>query len=372
MIKIGHFIDSTDPGGAESVVIELCIQQIKRNQCVEVMHFGNTWLEEKCIENKINQVKVPFYFLYKSKYTLPLFTILFTFFILNRRLSVIHTHLFDTIIPTAIASILTGIPHIATLHDVYSIEDQKFKHIILKYSSMFGTRIVAVSNQIIEHIGSLAVVDKSTIYLIRNGVNLHKYNPRKADRVIPIGLNINKEDNVIISVGRLVPIKGYSNLLSSFQLVSNKISSVKLIVVGDGPEKDNLITSAFSLGLSNQIFFLGQRDDVPDLLRLSDIFALSSLSEGLSCSIIEAMASGLPVVATDVGGNSELITDNVNGYLVPEGNIELFSNRLMDLLLDKIKREEYSSMSHLIANREFSTESMCDKYERLYDLPRMT
>lgn len=366
MLKIGHFIDSLDPGGAESVVIELCKEQIKRNNIVEVLHFGNPWLAEKCRLNNINIVRVPFYFLYKSIYTLPLFSILFSIFLLTRRLDIIHTHLFDTVLPTVPASLITRIRHIATLHDVYSIENNRIRHTILKYAAVFGTTLVAVSNQIINHLYDYGVVKKDSVFLVRNGVDLNKFSPITNQHNTNNRLRNNEGKIVIISVGRLVPIKGFDNLLYAYAQICKQTNKTMLLIVGDGPEMEKLSSLASNLGISERVEFLGQRDDMPELLSNSDIFALASLSEGLSCSIIEAMASGLPIVATHVGGNNELVKNDVNGFLVPDGNTNHLANKLMGLILNDEKRQKLSSMSHSIATQEFSTESMCNKYEELY------
>ncbi len=366
MIKVAHFIDSPDPGGAESIVIELCIEQIRHNIDVEVLHFKNSWLEDKCNQYNIRHKRVPFYYLYKSIYTLPVFCIIFTIFLLTRRLDIIHTHLFDTILPTVPASIIARISHIATLHDIFSIENNKIRHQIINCASRAGTIIVAVSKQIIDHIDSLGFVKPGSVYLVRNGVDLNKYNPVNLQNDVKYTLNVDSDTVVIVSVGRLVPIKAYDNLLASFKLVHDNFNKVTLYIIGDGPELDNLILQTQKLNIVKNVIFLGHRDDVPDILRQADIFALSSLSEGLSCSIIEAMASGLPIIATNVGGNGELVHSNINGYLVPTGDIVEFHIKLLELVEDKNKREQYSFMSRSIANSEFSTVAMSDKYSKLY------
>lgn len=366
MIKIGHFIDSQDPGGAESMVIELCIEQIRRNNKVEVLHFGNRWLEDKCNHSNITHVKVPFHVLYKSVYTLPLFCIIFTFFLVQRRISILHTHLFDTVIPAVPASILARVPHIATLHDIYSIENNRLRHVVIKYASMTGSIIVAVSKKIVDHIGTFGVVGTGRIHLVRNGVNMEKYSPANTCNIDISLLDIDAGDVKIVSVGRLVPIKAYEILLTAFKLLHDKCKNVALFIIGDGPEMDNLVSIANKLNITNKVCFLGQRDDIADILRQADIFALSSLSEGLSCSIIEAMASGLPIIATNVGGNCELVHSKVNGFLVPEGDAQEFSNKLLELVQDKSKRDQFSFMSRTFANDEFSTKAMCDNYDVLY------
>lgn len=366
MIKVAHFIDSLDPGGAESIVIDLCLQSRQHNLSVEILHFGNEWLERKCHEHNLLSVKVPYLSLYKSIFTLPLFSILFSIYLKRRHIDIIHTHLYDPVVATFPASFLSRIPHIATLHDVYAIENNRGKQFLLKLSSMFNSKIVAVSAHIIQHLDKSGILKRDSVVLVKNGVDLNLYS--STTHTMPSSLeNVGSNDVLIASVGRLVAIKDYASLLRHFYSASKECSSLRMIIIGDGPEMESLTRLALSLGIDDKVSFLGHRDDVSSLLQQSDIFALASLSEGLSCSIIEAMASGLPVVATDVGGNSELIKDGINGYLINEDDSNMFSQRLLELALDREKRIKFGSMSSAIAKSEFSTESMCNKYIDLYN-----
>lgn len=365
-MKIAHFIDSPDPGGAESIVIDLCLQSILRGISVEVLHFGNSWLESKCLEYNIISVRVPFHWLYKSIYTVPLFSILFSVYLKWRRIDIIHTHLFDPIVATFFSAYIARIPHVATLHDIYAIENSKSKQLVLRMASKLHTRIVSVSYQIIKHLSEFGIVKDNSVLLIHNGVDLEKFSLREGGRHFSDELSITDSDIVIICVGRLVSIKGHSNLLKCFHSIVNNNNSIKLLIVGEGPEMANLTRLTSDLKINENVIFLGQRDDVPTLLKQSDIFALTSLSEGLSCSIIEAMASGLPVIATNVGGNNELVKNNINGFLIPEGNLDEFSMELSELITDNNKRKRLGKNSANIAKSEFSIESMSSKYINLY------
>lgn len=112
---------------------------------------------------------------------------------------------------------------------------------------------------------------------------------------------------------------------------------------------------------------LGHRDDIPELLSISDCFILTSRSEGLSCSIIEAMASGLAIVATNVGGNKELIKEGENGYLVPVDDSEVLAARVQQIVLNKAIKNQFGEMSSEIIRNQYSLDLMIENYIKLYD-----
>ena len=141
---------------------------------------------------------------------------------------------------------------------------------------------------------------------------------------------------------------------------------MKLLIVGEGPCRQEIEQLIDEEGMQNNIKVLGQRNDIPFLLNLSDCFVLSSRSEGLSCSIIEAMAAGLPVVATDVGGNSELVANGINGYLVPPDDFDALSMRLQSVINDASLRIKFGQMSLRRVREHYSLDIMINKYANHY------
>ena len=362
--RVAHFIDSDDPGGAETLIIEICNNLQKHDYLPEVYHFGNKWLNDKCIENNIPCIIVPAHKLYKSVVTLPLFMIVFALFLKKREVDILHSHLFDSVIASCIPAFLCRIPHIGTLHDVYAIENNILRMRILSFSIWAGTKLVAVSSQIKNHLANIGRLPVESIYVIKNGVNLDKYLLAKSP-TLKSELGISENDIVLICVGRIVKIKAHEILIEAVQMLSDMKLSFKLLIVGDGPEKEkceNLIDKT-----NHIIKFIGQRDDIPELLNISDCFVLTSRSEGLSCSIIEAMAAGLPVIATDVGGNSELVHNGKNGYLVAVDNPSDISDKIRLIISDYKLRKKFSVNSLSIVKDEFSLDKMVNQYINLYE-----
>jgi glycosyltransferase involved in cell wall biosynthesis len=365
MPKVAHFIDSHDPGGAETVVVEICKRIETYGYTPEVYHFGNPWLEEKCREYNIPSLFVPGYRWYTSASTLPLFIPIFVRFLRKQRVDILHSHLFGAVTGASFAAYLAGIPHIGTFHDIYTVDEKKERIRYIRASSFLGTRLVTVSHQMKQYLSSLGKFENGVLQTIVNGVDLDKFTFSVNRNAYP-ELDLGPEDFVLICVGRLEEIKGHGILLKALGKIEPK-NHVKLLIVGEGPCRQAIERQLGTENLQNNVRMLGHRDDVPALLNLSDCFVLSSRSEGLSCSIIEAMAAGLPVVASDVGGNSELVEHGVNGYLVPRDDPDAFSIRLQSVINDAARRKEFGQKSLKRVRDCYSIDVMIKKYVDNYE-----
>ncbi len=139
---------------------------------------------------------------------------------------------------------------------------------------------------------------------------------------------------VVGIVAKLSPVKGHEHFLRAAAGIAKARDDVAFLVVGDGPRKEMLTEMAKELEIEDAVVFAGARDDVPSLLKLMDVFVLSSLSEGSPNAVLEAMAAGLPVIATDVGGLPDIVIDGESGILVPPGDSEALEKAIMELLKD--------------------------------------
>jgi len=170
---------------------------------------------------------------------------------------------------------------------------------------------------------------------------------------------------VVGTTGRLTPIKGHKYLLEAAALISRRNTDVFFVFLGDGELATELSQMASSLGIKNMIF-LGWRQDVPEVMSVFDIFVLPSLNEGMGKVLVEAMALGIPIVASDVGGIPDLVTHNQNGLLVPPADVEGLIKSIDIFLDDSTKRMEMGERGKGVA-AAYSVEMMIDKIDRLYD-----
>jgi glycosyltransferase involved in cell wall biosynthesis len=179
-------------------------------------------------------------------------------------------------------------------------------------------------------------------------------------------LGIGSEHLVIGTVGRLDPVKDQVGLLKAFSRLTDDPRAF-LLIVGDGPCRQELEATIGALGLGDRVRLLGERDDVPAVLSAMDVFVLCSVGEGISNAILEAMATGLPVVATRVGGNPELVTDGSTGFLVEPRSPAGLAARLRRYLEDPMLPAHHGRAAREHAEAEFSLERMVGAYEQLYD-----
>jgi glycosyltransferase involved in cell wall biosynthesis len=168
-------------------------------------------------------------------------------------------------------------------------------------------------------------------------------------------------------VGNLRPVKDYPCLLRAFARARSRVADATLVFVGDGVERPKLEALGRELGVAEAVRFAGDRSDVPRLLRLFDVFALSSQTEGISVALLEAMATGLPAVVTDTGGNPEVVVEGQTGELAPVGDHEALGDALAGLLADPGRRRVWGAAARERVLEDFSLDRMVRDYESIYD-----
>lgn len=203
--------------------------------------------------------------------------------------------------------------------------------------------------------------------LIRNGLDVGRFSRQEGGRdAARESLGLSRDEFGIIKVANLIPYKGHADLIYALPKVLEKWSNAKLFLVGEdrGIQAD-LERLAFSLGVSDRVHFLGQRNDVPLLLMAMDLYVMASHEEGSSNALLEAMAAGLPIVATDVGGNREALDDGLAGMLVPPHDPGALSCAIEKLLDDEVLRSQVAAKSKACA-QAYSIPKMAEAHIRLY------
>ncbi len=209
------------------------------------------------------------------------------------------------------------------------------------------------------------IAEQKTI-TIHNGIDAERFGAEYDANALRSELGLEKRQLVIGIVARLDPIKNHKALIKAMKKVADRLPEAVLLVVGDGPLRRELESLSTALGLEARVRFLGARSDVPELMNLLDLFVLCSHSEGLSLTLIEASAAARPIVATDVGGNSEVVENKVNGLLVPADDPEALATAILALLQDKERLSVMGKAGRQKFEREFTLEGMVQAYEKLY------
>jgi sugar transferase (PEP-CTERM/EpsH1 system associated) len=243
-------------------------------------------------------------------------------------------------------------------------------HTIRKICQPFIHRFVCVSRHLQEWLESVVGVPSSKIVCIANGVDTTRFAPRKGSDDSAVLGQLPNDAIVIGAVGRLVALKNHRLLIGAFgkllKAEPRHRAALRLAIVGDGPEHAALAEQARAAGLAEHVIFTGRRDDIDRLMRRFDIFALPSLNEGMSNTLLEAMAAGAAVVASNVGGNSELVTDEVSGLLVPSDDEAALVRSIRRYVTDPALRSRHASAARAEIEQRFSLDAMVAGYSSLY------
>ncbi len=192
--------------------------------------------------------------------------------------------------------------------------------------------VVTVSRDTAEILSRDFGVRPEKIQVILNGVDVASFSPRTPPPDARRSLGFNQKDCILINVARLAPPKGQAFLVEAMARLTAQFPGIRLLFVGDGELRAELEARRASLRLEDTVVFLGNRSDIADLLALSDIFVFSSVSEGTSLALLEAMAAGKPIVATSIPGNEEVLRHGENAYLVPPGDPDALARGVAFLL----------------------------------------
>lgn len=244
----------------------------------------------------------------------------------------------------------------------------------LRLRRMLGplvTRFVTVSQDLRRWLTSSVGIGEARVMQICNGVDTRKFTPRTGlQREALAAAGFPADCLVVGSVTRLTEIKDPLNLVRAFLAVRPVLAAeghdVRLALVGDGPLRPAVEAAIGAAGAAQYVWMAGSRDDVPALLRDFDIFVLASFREGISNTVLEAMASGLPVIASATGGNPELVDDGVTGVLVPPGDSAALGRALCEYVRDAQRRKAHATAARRRAVACFSLDGMIDRYAELY------
>lgn len=212
-----------------------------------------------------------------------------------------------------------------------------------------------------------AGIGADRIRVIRNAIDPSRFRGDSQGREPLHGLFRVPVEQIVIAVGRLSPEKGFDQLVDAARLVTAQRPATGFVLVGTGPDRQKLEQLVRCAGLEDRFVFAGFRSDVDELIRDAAILAQSSLTEGLPNVVLEACAAGVPVVATDVGGTREVVTEGVNGHLVPARDARAMAGRLLDLLGDPARCRDMGDRGRELVRSGFSFAQQSARYVALFD-----
>jgi glycosyltransferase involved in cell wall biosynthesis len=227
--------------------------------------------------------------------------------------------------------------------------------------------VVAISKQIYDYYISKIKVKKEKVHLITNGIDLSSYQKANGNHLRD-ELGIEEYEKVLGMVANIRPEKNHKLLISAFSIVAKEIKNVSLILVGLDCMGGEMQEFASKTWINDKILFLGQRSDVPELLKVFHIFCLPSIYEGMPLTVLEAMASGVPVIGSDVLGINEVIRDNVNGLLFCNNDERKLAELIKRLLKDNELRQRLIQEGKSFVEKYHDLDDRIKDYDRLFQM----
>ncbi|MGB8658695.1 MAG: glycosyltransferase [Candidatus Zixiibacteriota bacterium] len=364
-IKILQISESSETGGAETVLLNIVenLDKAKYHSIVVLLKTG--WLNQKLEESGFS----PILLTSVRSYDISLLVRLWLN-VKKHDIDIIHSHLPDVNAYSCLAGFAARVPVVTTYHGMIAGSQEQTRSDKLKFFLVrsLSTRIVAVSDALKNELVQLAQFPPRKLTTIYNGVHWERFD-RPIDAVSKrIKLGIGPEDKVIGIVANLKATKGYQYFIRAAAIISKNITKVKFLIIGEEEErlKATIVEEIKAIGLEDRVVFLGFREDVPELLRILDVFVLSSISEGMSIATVEAMGAGVPVVVTKSGGPQELVEDGKTGFLVPPKDENSLAEKVLLLLKDKELATSMGKEAQAQARTRFSIDMMIRDYQAVY------
>ncbi len=282
------------------------------------------------------------------------------------RPSIVHAHMVHANLLARVARVRTDVPVlISTAHNIK--EGPRWREIAYRMTDRFADLTTNVSRAAVRRYVDVGVAPASKMRYQPNGIDLERFQPRPEDRERirrELGLG---ERPVLLNVGRFERAKDHSTLLRAFHSLRRTIPEAVLLLVGKGDLLPDVQRQAEALRMGESVRFLGTRGDVPTLMNAADVYVMSSSWEGLPLVLLEASASGLPIIATDVGGNAEIVTHEVSGLIVPPANAPALAQAVETVLRQTpAERSAMGRAGRARIEAEYDIERVLDAWESLY------
>lgn len=357
-MRIAHMIDDLGCGGAEQVVASLASRQSRSGHTVRIIclrDIGSNPIDVAGLIDvgvEIVTLEKPPGFHFGTLRKLKAY-------LKSHRIEVVHTHNHLVHHYGAVAARWANIPVILnTLHGTASLQlSASWAKVLFWFSCLISNKVVSVDHKVNDIIRKAYLLPRMKYCVIENGINLSRFTAlkrRTPGEVVTFG-----------NIGRLDPVKGHGNLLQAFSILRMKYPRLRLRILGDGELRHDLEELAKSLSIAEDVYFEGFSLDTPSFLSNIDVYVISSHSEGLPLTLLEAMGAGLPIVATAVGGITEIIDKARCGWLCPPDSPDALA-AVMEQALESSELTVIGARGRTAAEKYYSAERMARDYELLY------
>lgn len=360
MKTVLHLIETDGPGGAEKVFLSLTKGMNRGYRSVACLR-AKGWLYDQ-----LEQQGIPTYLVSDKGMFDPGFIRSLMKICKKEKVTLIQCHEFLMNFYGSLIGLLCRIPVVTTVHGRYYYWEKARRRMAMRFAASHS-QMVTVSQELTKFLVDKVGIPIENLKTIYNGIDLQQY--RNSDAVgsrlaLP---GVSDQVQVVGTVGNLYPVKGQTYLLQAMPLILKECPNTMFVFAGRGELEKVLKKEALDLGIEKYVRFLGFVADVPKFLNTLDVFTLPSLAEVFPLSVLEAMAHGLPLVVTNVGGNREIIEDGVSGYIVQAADHEALADKIVCLLKDKKLAQEIGERARETVQAKFSLEAMLSSYDQLYD-----
>ncbi|AKT36021.1 glycosyltransferase [Chondromyces crocatus] len=364
--RVAHLVLALRVGGLERVVLRL-LERTPRDRFQPVV----CALEEPgALASELDRLGVPLTVIRRRPGLDPRLPVLLSRWMARERIDLVHTHNPNPHFYGALAAAMTratrarSTPRLVHTKHGRNTPGAARKVLVNRLASSLTDRVVAVSEDARRVAIEVEGVTPSRVVTILNGVDTEEFRPGDPT-VARSRLGLPHEGYHIGCVARLSPEKDHATLLSAFAALHARRPDAHLTLIGDGPERHALEAQTASLGVGHAVTFAGMRSDIAESLPAFDVFALASRTEGISLTLAEAAACGLPIVATRVGGNPEIVRDQQTGLLVPAADPAALTAAL-DAIATHTDRAALGHRGRAWVAERFSAERMASAYTSLY------
>lgn len=287
----------------------------------------------------------------------------------RERIDIVHSHMYRSNVPATVAARLAGVRTVwGQVHNVGTWETRR-QVWTDRLLTRWRTGMIAVSERVAQDVRRTLHLPESRVRVIHNGVDLERFRAARARRdEVRARMGVGPEDVVAVFAARLVNQKRCTDLLEAAARLQRdgRGGRLRLWILGDGPLRAELERAAAALPDPGAVHFAGRRDDVEDWLAGGDLFVLPSTREGFSNALIEAMATGLPCIASDVGGNAEAVRDGIEGRIIQPLAVDQLTEAIAGMLADDERRRAMGAAA-LARSETFSIDRMIAAVEQLYE-----
>lgn len=361
-IKLTHLVLDMDLGGLQRLIAQMIPIMDGNIFAFEVLCMNR----EGCFADQLRSKGFSVVLLQKNQKRADLwYPVRLARYLRKERVDILHMHT-GTFIFGALAGAIAFTPATVFTEHGREVVDHPVRQAEDRIAVKLVDCVVPVSNNIEDVLVERIKAPRHKMRTIINGIATDLFAHRPRPRRLQEEFSIPDGCRVIGTVARLDGIKDQIGMIKTFELIGNRLGDCRLIMVGDGPMRDELEAYINAHGLQQRVIITGPRNDVPDFLNLFDLFVLSSLSEGTSMSLLEAMASGVPAVVTNVGGNPAIVEHNTNGLVIEPSDPAALAGAIVSILSDPELHRTFSERCAAKVRRDYSIERMAEDYCRLY------